>query len=205
LVQLLNLNFQFQISEIGNMAKNISSIQTISSNYADSLSPMTFSNNAGSLTTPTFAQFQTGTVSGVFCWSFSATARRDMSFNFQMPHSWVEGTSITPYARWSTTDTNTGNIFFGIEYSIASTNNTFATTTNSTVTQAVSGTAFQHQIVTFPSITMTSNLIDTIMLVHFYRDGANAADTYTGLMYLLNVGLHVQTNTLGSLQETVKF
>ncbi len=76
----------------------------------------------------------------------------ELFFDVQMPHGWVEGTTIYPHIHWAPSTTGSGNVIWYLEYTWANYQGTFGTPTdiNSGAITA-GGTAFKHLISSIPS------------------------------------------------------
>ncbi|MEI6091939.1 MAG: hypothetical protein WCR42_15905, partial [bacterium] len=133
---------------------------------------------------------------------------RSVYFEVQMPHSWVGGTSkIYPHVHWAPTTTNTGTCRWVFEYTWVDINGTFGTSTTYVMDGAASsGTAWKHYIVGAGGITPsgTQGGVSTMMICRLYREGGNAADTYTGNACLIAFDIHFEKDTEGSRTEFTK-
>lgn len=137
--------------------------------------------------------------------AFSPTADNVIAVQVQMPHAWLEGSSIRPHIHWSPTSANTGNVKWQMQYKIADINGAFpAGWTTDTVLQAGAGVSDQHQIVSFAPIDMTGLHLSCMLLMLVYRLGSDPADTYTGDAKLNEFDIHFQQNALGSNEEFYK-
>lgn len=155
---------------------------------------------------PSFALFRDNGVAsvGVFTWQFSATLNQDLFFWFQLPHSWKEGTSIHPQVHWAPMTAGAGDVAWTIEFTIAKAGDVYPTTSQDNIFAAASGVAFEHQVSPFLPISMTGDLISTVVGSRLRRRGANAGDTYAGLAALVQFSLHFELDTPGSRQMSTK-
>ena len=151
---------------------------------------------------PTFGVFA-GSVS---TYLFAAGALNEIFFTLQVPHSYKEGTSIRPHVHWSPANTNTGNVLWKLEYKWVNigTGNFASATDTIECLDAGSGTAGDHQVCGFPTIDGTGKTISSMMCGRLYRDGADAADTFTGNAALIEFDFHFEMNTIGSRIEFTK-
>lgn len=140
-------------------------------------------------------------VGGIKVFQFSASALNELFFQFQLPHSYKAGTDIYPHVHWAPSTTNTGNVIWGLEYTIANIGDTIPSETTITVTDAADGTALKHQVTSFAAIDGTSCEASTMLICRVYRDGAAGGDTFTGVANLLAVDIHYEKNTLGTATE----
>lgn len=160
---------------------------------------------------PTFVQFaddsglgDTGTSTGVYVYSFSASSTNEVFFNMQMPHAWLEGSAIKMHVHWAPATTNTGDCRWALEYNKAIVAGTYAGTTTIYVNDAADGTVGKHQIAAFADISMTSDTLSTMIICRLYREGGDAADTFTGAAYFLGVDAHIEFDSMGSQAEYSK-
>ena len=82
-------------------------------------------------TDPDWAQFQddgSGST-GVYQLAFDNTTDEELYFTAELPHGWKLGSTIYPHVHWSPEDTNTGNVVWGLEYTISAINGTFGNST----------------------------------------------------------------------------
>lgn len=143
---------------------------------------------------------------GVFAYGFDAGTEEELFFAVQIPHDWKEGTAIRPHIHWCPTNTNTGSVSFGLEYTKATNGSAFGNTTILDVQQAGSGTAYEHQIAAWDEISMTGDKISTMLLCRVFRDagGSLGTDDYNADAVLLEVDFHYKRNDLGSRAEYKK-
>ncbi|NIQ10462.1 MAG: hypothetical protein GWO10_16320 [candidate division Zixibacteria bacterium] len=134
---------------------------------------------------------------GVFAYLFDKTTEEELYFAVQLPHAWKAGSSITPHVHWMPTDTDTGSVVWGIEYSWASINGTFGNTTLVTKTDAADGTADKHQMAVFSAISGTGHTASSMIICRVYRKAADAADTYNADAALIEVDFHYEVDKIG--------
>lgn len=163
----------------------------------DNLDPTTLTGTGNLPTAITFAS-TTISIAG-----YSATQLDNVEGKRELPHRWKLGSPITFHAHCYPTTTNTGVIRLGLEYFF--TQEGVATTTSTTiyVEVAASGTAWAKQTIDFAAITPPSEL-GTQFHFRFFRDGANANDTYTGVIGISTIGYHFESDELGSNLITTK-
>jgi hypothetical protein len=96
------------------------------------------------------------------------------------------------------------NVVWGLEYMWLAQGIAPTVTTLDYVTNAVSMTNWQHQVSSFAPITNATGKVYDEMLVRLFRQGTNAANTYTNDVALIKVGISMQRNKLGSTTATTK-
>lgn len=155
---------------------------------------------------PGFAQLRdngAGSV-GVFASMFDKSSDEQLFFSAQIPHSYKENSDIKVHAHWCPTDTDTGTVLWGLEYTWANVDGVLPVTTLLVGTpQAASGTAFNHQLAEIGTISGTSKDISSMLVCRIYRDVSG--DDYDNDAALLEIDFHFRKNTLGSLQESSKY
>lgn len=160
-------------------------------------------------TDPDWVQFKdNGAAStGVYVLGFDGAGAQDeeVFFAAQIPHTWREGTAIEPHVHWCPSDGSSGNVRWGLEYTVQSVNGTFGNTTIIYVNDAADETAYKHQIADLGSISMAGHTISAMLICRLFREATDAADTYNNQdALLLEFDFHFQVSTPGSRQETVK-
>lgn len=127
-------------------------------------------------------------------------------FTVQLPHSYKEGTALSPHVHWTPTSTAAGNVIWNLEYSWQNINGTFptATTTISTTAQAAGGTPWVQKIAEFSDIVGTGKLISSMLVCRLYRNPSAAGDTYGDDAAFLEIDFHFQQDSTGSRSEYTK-
>jgi hypothetical protein len=154
----------------------------------------------GATDPPLFGAF----LGGVWATSFSATAINSAHASFELQHDYKEGTDLEIHMHWSPATTNVGNVVWGIEYTSANRLGVFPATTTVRTTVAAGGVANTHNSQNLVILSGTGVGIGHIIRFRLFRDGTNAADTFTGAAFLHRIGIHYECDTLGSRQTTVK-
>jgi hypothetical protein len=122
----------------------------------------------------------------------------------QLPHGYVEGSDLVPHVHWTPTDSGSGNVVWGLEYTWANVDGTFGNSTVVTVPNTADGTAYKHQVAEFSAISGSGKKIRSLLLCRLFRKAADAADTYAADVALLDVGFQYQADTLGSREARYK-
>jgi len=133
----------------------------------------------------------------------------------QMPHSWKEGSEISPHVHWTKTTSAAGNVAWQLRHQILPIGEVGPDewTDDGIITSPVGGTpdndtAWEHLISSWPDIPMVDGTskfsLSTCILFEISRVGGNAGDTYAADARLLEFDLHYQINSLGSEVEFVK-
>lgn len=153
---------------------------------------------------PTFATF----IGGLKEYSFSASAMQELHLEaFHIGHDYKPESDIFFHIHWSPSDTNTGVVRWGIEFTVAKGHNqqVFPATTTIFLEQAGNGVAMQHQLIQVEVGTNLNIEPDTLILGRIFRDGAHDNDTYTGAAFGHEIDLHYETDRLATLNNTPDF
>lgn len=173
--------------------------------YNDIILPV--SNLRPGNTPPSFVAFQ----NGIYGFSFADGAVDELHGAQEIEHDYKEGTSLEVHVHWSPSSTNVGYCAWRYEYSIANmTTGSFATSTTLAPTSgsASAGIVNQHlytSLGTIPGTIAGSPVkIGAIIAFRVYRDGNAGVDTFTGNAFLHSVGIHYESDSLGSRSITEK-
>jgi hypothetical protein len=149
---------------------------------------------------PTFSVIR----DGLFGYRFDAGTARELHGAAEIPHDYKEGSDLVVHVHWEPTTTNTGDIVWGFEYSIADPHATFPASTTATMTPAAaSGTIGEHELNNIVTIDGTGITIGAIIIFRVYRQNGGT-DTFTGNAFLHSVGVHYESDTAGSRAITTK-
>jgi hypothetical protein len=115
---------------------------------------------------------------------------------FHPNHDYKPGSTVNLHVHWSPTTAAAGSVVFGFEYSFARgySVDAFPASSTVTVTQAAAGVAYTHQIAETADLTIPNFETDGLLLVRFYRDGDNVADTYGADVAVYTIDMHYQTD-----------
>jgi hypothetical protein len=125
----------------------------------------------------------------------------------QMPHTWVEGTSIRPHVHWSKSADGTGDVIWTLRYRWANPGDVFPAWSETIVgvTAVASGDlADQHAITGFGEIDGTGKLLSSIFLWQLGRLPTDENDTYADDARLYEFDIHYLVNGIGSTSEFQK-
>lgn len=141
---------------------------------------------------------------------FDAAGTEVVSVILQMPHSWKQGSDIKPHVHWTKSTSAAGNVYWRLEYQIASVNGVFPgswTTLNTTTTSPVASddnTADRHLISDFGTISMAGYTASCMLKCRVSRIGGDVLDTYGADAKLLEFDIHYLVDSLGSGGEFIK-
>jgi len=147
---------------------------------------------------------------GVFAWSFSANVVQELFFSVQIPNNYEEQSDVQPYVVYApSTNSSTGTVQWGFDYSWANLGTQFSTTTNLTSTVAnIAANSINTQVINnFPTISGGGQLIAGIMHCRLWRNvGATSGliNPYAGTLFLMGVGIQYRMQGTGSRLPYIK-
>jgi len=131
-------------------------------------------------------------------------------FTWQMPHAYKLGTTLYPHVHIVPEDDTAGDVYWEFTYSIAEKDGIVPNPTTVNTVQAMPAIADQHKfhyIATISGSEMpaSGDDVSTMLLCSLTRRSDDALDTFNGKsVYLLEVDLHYEIDTVGSRQELIK-
>ena len=141
--------------------------------------------------------------------AFSASTEEEVYFAVQMPHQWKEETDLHPHVHWAKSDTNAGDVTWGMEFTKQEIHATFPNTTIITASTPHGGASAQgdhkHSLTELGTIDMTGfDSVSSMLVCRVFRDATNVLDTYTSDAFLLEIDFHYEIDSLGSETEYIK-
>ena len=123
-----------------------------------------------------------------------------------MPHTWKEGSVISPHIHWQKTTSADGDVLWQLDYEVVANGSVAAMDYGSQLQQSstVAGTpdndtANEVLISSFGEIDMTGEEISVLIFWKLSRIGGDAADTYAANARLLEFDIHYQKDSAGSM------
>jgi len=174
--------------------------------YDDLKIPMN-ATNRGTSNMPEWLLFRNNGSQGVWLWSFSSNLEEELYFVVQLPHGWKEGSDIYPHVHWTTKVGQSGNVKWALEYTWSNIGDNFGAPTiisSSTITVGNSGTAYNHNLTSLPSISATGKNLSSMLICRIYRDGDHVDDTFNNEAQILELDFHYQIDADGSREQYVK-
>ena len=154
-------------------------------------------------TPPAFTAFQ----NGVFGFSFINGQSDELHGACELPHGYKEGTDLYVHVHWSPSNVDIGNCVWNFEYTKANAAGLFPGT-NTLVTAGGadlgSGVVNSHIFHTIGSISGTVPVIVRIGSILAFRIARPAGDAFTGDAFLHSIGIHYESDTVGSANQTSK-
>lgn len=153
-----------------------------------------------------------GSTSNPFLYWFKNSGIDEMYFVVQLPHTWVEGTAILPHIHWvASADGASGPTVprWGLQYCWLNIGEKFSayTTIYGTTTVPNEVLVKDRQYLTplgSGGMDGSGKTISSMLICRVFRDGDNAADTYSGYAGALEIDFHIQINSMGSRLEYTK-
>lgn len=127
--------------------------------------------------------------------------------DFHVPHGIALNSKAYPHVHWTSNGTDTGNVVWKIEYTLAKGHQQAAYPSVSTVslTQAGSGTAWQHMIVEAGDDDAVT-LAEPDILIHVKLSRSNVAgDTNSDTIFGLAMDWHFQIDRIGTPDKSPDF
>lgn len=129
----------------------------------------------------------------------------------QMPHSWLEESTIIPHVHWQKTTSAAGNVFWQFEYEVVNNGDVAAMDYGTTITTSapVAGTpdadtANQILISSFGNVSMRGNRISSLVFWKLSRQPSETEDNYGADARLVELDLHYIRDGRGSQQQYTK-
>jgi len=147
-------------------------------------------------TPPTFSAI----IGGIYGLRFNSGVADEVHGAFELPHDYKEGSALVVHCHWSPTTTNGGNIVFGFEYSLGQLGAVLTNALTPTSTpEAAPGVINRLVRTDIATLVGTNFIIGNIIAFRFYRQKAGT-DTFTGNAFVHSIGIHYESDTLGSRQ-----
>jgi len=132
----------------------------------------------------------------------------DLSAN-ELPHSWKEGTAVKPHLHLALDGANTsgGNQYvqFTVYIAYSDVNEVWTETSLTAEYTIPNGTAdLTHLLLSMGDLAMTNNLIGTQMKIRLKRIAATGGTEYPNHIFVTQLGVHVENDTLGSRSVATK-
>jgi len=148
----------------------------------------------------------------LYCWLFSDAAvnEEEVHFAVQIPHAFLEGSTIYPHVHWHPKQAPAADnrvVRWGFRYSWGNIDAIMpggVTINADSENLMIAGSQNKHILTSFPAIVGGGKTISSMLLCWLFRNSSHANDTYTGDAGFLEFDIHVQLNSFGSRQELIK-
>jgi hypothetical protein len=130
-----------------------------------------------------------------------------MDFTCQLPHTYKEGTDLSPHIHWCATTNNAGTVIWRLDYYWVERNGNIPSIAQTdTGAVAASTVAWRHVRNDFPVIPGSPggipHRISSMLMCRIWRDPTT--DTYPNDAGLLEVDFHYQIDSTGSRAENTR-
>ena len=122
----------------------------------------------------------------------------------QMPHTWKEGSMVSPHIHWIPTDANAGDVLWRFQYELFC-NGTPPTQTYTTVDTVVATDSGAYALLNVGEIDMTGFEVSCMIAWRLSRIGGDVLDTYGSDAKLYEFDIHYLKDSLGSEREYTKY
>jgi hypothetical protein len=156
---------------------------------------------------------------GMYAYEFVGTGAsfREAFVNFHINHDYLGASDIHFHVHFLTADANAGNVKWYAQVAYAKRDSAafnLGALVNVNVTIAAAGVQYQHQVaeVVVSAAAGAGGLLDNanfetdgILMVRFYRDPADVADTYGSSVFVLCADCHYQSDHTNTLNKASPF
>jgi len=125
-------------------------------------------------------------------------------FSLQLPHSYKEGTDLYVHVHYTYgSDNRDHTAVWALYYSYANINDVFSQPDFRQVT-TTHGDSAQHLVASFDKISGAGLKISSMFVCELFRDSTDVEDTYKDDLYLLEVDVHFEQDSMGSTTQWIK-
>lgn len=117
---------------------------------------------------------------------------------FEVPHEYKPGTELRPHIHWTPNDDQGGVVKWQLCYSIGDNGVPFQAGTTIAALSSALGRDTYNSKEFDPPIPASNITGGTIIVCRLFRDATDPDDNYPGIAKLLTIGLHYQSEKLGS-------
>jgi len=123
----------------------------------------------------------------------------------QLPHGILRDSKVYPHIHWQATTSSIGDVFWRLEYQIASIAGSFpGSWTALDILGHTTNNANRHLFSGFDPIDLSGYDLSSIIKFRLSRHGTEATDTYNSDAKLLEFDVHYQKDSVGSGQQDRK-
>jgi len=160
---------------------------------------------SGGVAEPDFVNF----IGTMRQWAFDANSEEELYITFHIDHDYAPDTAIFPHVHWTPSNSGSGVVRWGLEFSVAKGHSQQAFTSTSTVyiDQETGGIDRLHNVAEVTTGILGGGAIepDTLLVCRVFRDASNANDTYNKDAFGLCVDLHYQVDRNSTPQKKPNF
>ena len=136
---------------------------------------------------------------GIYAYSFSASADQQVFVSTEMPHDWKEGSNYYFHLHWYPATTDTGRIVFSVETATSDINSIAG---NSYVTRYVYSITVnsikKHLMTELFTVNASALHISHGIGFTIKRLGSDPSDTYPGTIWITRAAIHYERDSFGS-------
>ena len=137
--------------------------------------------------------------------AFNKAQDNQIFFSAQMSHRYKTGSTVEFHIHSTVPDNNSGVVRWIFTYSWADIGDTFPAASTITSEQTISANSLdEHLYFDLDDLTGSADGVSSLLLCSLTREGTHVNDTYNNDIYITALDFHIQIDTLGSRQETVK-
>ena len=123
----------------------------------------------------------------------------------QMPHPWLEGSSLEAHIHWSPTDGAAGDVLWRFDYQWANIGDAFpGSWTSSDTVAATTETDDDHLYTDLEEMAGVGKTFSSMIKWRLSRIGGDVLDTYAADAKLLELDFHYRIDSVGSGKELAK-
>ena len=173
--------------------------------WRDNISPIVVKGSGSN--NPTWSVFR----NGIYAYEFigTGTSLKEFWSVFHIDHDYLVGSNMYPHVHFAVGNTNaTGVVKWFMEYTVAKGHqqSAFAATTTVSQTISIDGTPYKHYVCELSAgISSAEFEPDSMILIRFYRDPADAGDTFAASVWGFTSDLHYQFDRYGTKNKAPNF
>jgi len=143
---------------------------------------------------------------GLFLYWFDKNEEEELFFTVQMPHGWLEGSTIKPHVHWTAND-GAGDVEWALEYTWSNVSDTFSTTTTTLTgyTPISTYADYKHMLTSLGDMDANGKTLSSIILCRIFRKAGSTNDDFTKDAGLLQIDFHYQIDSDGSNEPLNKY
>lgn len=137
-------------------------------------------------------------IGNTIVYAFDDTTDQQLYLSMQIPHAWLEGSTIYPHFHYSPLTNNSGVVVWCFEYVWSNYEEKYNTTSTTLCTSdEIDKEQYWHKMTPFLNITDGQKTASSMIQARIYRDANAPADNFTGDVGLLEFDIHYLAYRLG--------
>lgn len=135
----------------------------------------------------------------IYTYHFDDTRDEELAFSIQMSHQYKHGTTMNLHVHYSPDTTATGNVVWGIGYTMGCINDTMNAEVIVTAAATIaSPSQYKHLLIDITNNIPSCNNPSAVIFGRVFRNGSSSNDTLTGDCSGLSLDIHYQKDSPGS-------